>query len=368
MKNYTHILGGLFTLAFVFVFSAGYGQLKVVANGDLNVGNTTTAPLATLHISKTGQASGFAVERTDGAFVKAVAGSAGSAFVFDEIGFFALFPGPNVGFNGDGTSASKAFTVTSTGNVGIGTLTPAAGAKLDVLGQIFHNGTLLHSDKKLKTKIKKYNSGLDAVLGIDPVSYQYNGKAGTETGVNHIGLLAQELQKYAPEFVVESSHMIYDYPEGIDGEAVLVREEKHLKIKDNEIKYLLWNAIREQQQYISDQEDRISRLENVIEGIANGENEINIELSSYNLAELNQNTPNPFNGETSIQYVIPSEANSAYFEVFDMRGRMVKKYQLDHVGQGVLNINAEHLAGGTYSYRLVVDGTAVTSYKMILQK
>lgn len=68
------------------------------------------------------------------------------------------------------------------------------------------------SDATLKENIAPYQRGLEAIRGLSPVTYNY--KAGTpfadENNTLRVGLLAQDLEKIAPEFVGEDEFAGYE--------------------------------------------------------------------------------------------------------------------------------------------------------------
>ena len=85
-------------------------------------------------------------------------------------------------------------------------------------------------------------------------------------GEKQIGFVAQDLQKVMPELVEEYIHYNYRYEEGSD-KAILVSTEKRYSVKDNEIKYVLLNAIKDQQKELQEKDSRINELENRLEKI-----------------------------------------------------------------------------------------------------
>jgi hypothetical protein len=97
-----------------------------------------------------------------------------------------------------------------TGNVGIGTTTPAA--KLDVAGDVRITGNLTiggqinGSDQRLKSNIVPLTNVLEKIQQIHGVSFDWNAtyaSLGYSTEGRQIGVLAQEVQRVFPELVTK---------------------------------------------------------------------------------------------------------------------------------------------------------------------
>ena len=267
----------IFTLSLLLIATLGYSQIKVVTNGDVGIGTTT--PAQQLHVDNGDavvtngkfavgtdnpdddfqvqkQATlAFSVRRINNSnssivdnFVRLVAGNAGSGFFFEEDNYFAITPGVDVDDNGTdwanaivlwgpNAAASKA------GKVSIGKQNPTE--KLDVVGNIKYSGSLINSDKRLKKNVTDFEAGLKEVMKLNPIFYEYNGEGGTIDGDGHIGLFAQELEEVVPELVKPYIHETYVNNGGdVDIPEQVLKQEEFLSIKDNEIKYLLINAIK----------------------------------------------------------------------------------------------------------------------------
>jgi len=166
------------------------------------------------------------------------------------------------------TASTNRLTITSAGKVGIGTTAPDASTLLDVKGAIGYNGTMVNtSDKRLKANEEQFAYGLNEVLALSPIFYSYNGKAGTNSEDTHVGIYAQDLKKVAPRLVSEFTHeeLEIDVVEDETGmevtEKVKKSPETYLNINESSIKYMLINAVKEQQAIIATLEERISKME-----------------------------------------------------------------------------------------------------------
>ncbi len=106
------------------------------------------------------------------------------------------------------------------------------------------------SDRRLKKNIKSFESGLETIMKIKPVTFQYNEKSGYDTEEEHIGIIAQDMQKIAPYTVRKL------YPDNNDD---------YLAFDGGPVKYLLVNAVQEQQKQIEAQAKEIADLKAQLE-------------------------------------------------------------------------------------------------------
>lgn len=239
------------------------------------------------------------------------------------------------------------------------------------------------SDKKLKRNIKSYDNGLDLISKLKPVTYEYNGKAGTIDGQKQIGVVAQELQQVAPHMVSTFSFTTADdggieYIDGRpNGEKVNRTEHEYLSINTSALKWALVNAIQDQQEIIETQDEKIASMEKELSDIKNLLQNIgaNTDVSSAsqtvelsNSSELFQNQPNPFTATTRIKYTLSDKVQSATMKITDINGKLLKTIQLDKVRNGEVIIKAQELNAGTYFYTLMTDGQVLSTKKMILTK
>jgi len=233
------------------------------------------------------------------------------------------------------TASTNRVAITSAGKVGIGTTAPAANTLLDVKGAIGYNGTLVNtSDKRLKTNEKGFTYGLDEVLGLFPIYYNYNGKAGTDSEQTHVGIYAQDLRELAPELVGEFTYGETEIEVVENGQEVDVRTTKksaetYLHINESSIKYMLINAVKEQQDIIETQAEKIATLEErlaKIEAALSTSGTIGTDINHQNIdldghgAYLEQNQPNPFNTNTLIKYNVPNDVTDAVVNIFSANG------------------------------------------------
>jgi hypothetical protein len=210
-----------------------------------NVGIETSGPGPGVHM-----AGGLAINGS---------GSTVLTTQLNGVNSFALNPDPtSSGFSGwtlwDFGSGTWAAGITQIqGAVGIGTSVPDATLSVNGGADKPGGGSWgTFSDRRLKTLDGAFGSGLSKILKINPVRYRY--KADNAMGIRdtdeHIGVVAQEIQKVIPEAVTENS-------------------KGYLLVNNDPIIWTMLNAIKEQQGLIHTQQvqaqlqqakiDRLSR-------------------------------------------------------------------------------------------------------------
>jgi Chaperone of endosialidase/LytTr DNA-binding domain/Head domain of trimeric autotransporter adhesin len=100
------------------------------------------------------------------------------------------------------------------------------------------------SDVRLKQNVKPYSDGLQQLLRIKPVQFQYNQLSGYDTKKQHIGVLAQELNEVAPYMVSTFTKNNTDY----------------LNVDNTAMTYMLINAVKEQQKQIEELKVLVNQL------------------------------------------------------------------------------------------------------------
>ncbi len=269
-----------------------------------------------------------------------------------------------------------------TGYVGIGTGSPTeklhvnGNAHIDnnlhVDGDLTVLGTWVDSDLRLKQDVQVFEYGLEEVLAMQPLTYDYNGEGGTHSGRYNVGVFAQDLQEIAPEFVSESKHQVIKTTEEINDEDEIeyrdeiVGEETYLRIYDTGIKYMLVNAIKEQQTIIEDQQTQLDELKEIVSKLTqNADNQQEMILEGAQ-GYLEQNQPNPFRENTLIKFYVAEDVASAVVNVYDMNGKLIHKERIAQNGAGEIQLKSKNLATGTYSYSLVLDGRIVDTKQMLI--
>jgi GH25 family lysozyme M1 (1,4-beta-N-acetylmuramidase) len=82
--------------------------------------------------------------------------------------------------------------------------------------------------------------------------------------------------------------------------------------------------------------------------------------------KLSQNKPNPFNGETKIDFKIPSDIQKAYIKIYDSNGKILQKIAITQRGEGSITYDNDRFSSGLYYYSLFADNIKVNTKKMLL--
>ncbi len=152
---------------------------------------------------------------------------------------------------------------TSSGRIGVNTLTPAY--ELDVVGTMCaSNGVCQQSDRRLKKDIEALSDALSAILVLTPVRYNWRNEQYPERQFSRerqLGFIAQEVQDIVPEIVTQGS----------DG---------MLAIDYARLTPLLVQAVKEQQTEIESLTQRLAKLERAMTTLVEGNSAGDRQLSS----------------------------------------------------------------------------------------
>ncbi|MBC7863294.1 MAG: tail fiber domain-containing protein, partial [Bacteroidia bacterium] len=221
------------------------------------------------------------------------------------------------------------------------------------------------SDISLKQNVSTLNNSLDKVKQLRGVDYKWNanGLALMQGDTSkQIGMIAQEVKTVFPEVVYEEDSVLHvDYQHLVP---VLVEAVKELAKKDS-LKNIKMN----------DMQAQLDSIKMVMSACCSNQNTrtntnitfTDVELSDKNIIVLNQNAPNPFAEQTTITYNIPTDFSFAQILFYDLNGRMIKAVDIKQKGRGSLNVYANDLSNGIYSYTLIIDNKIIDTKKMIKQ-
>ena len=157
-----------------------------------------------------------------------------------------------------GSNTVAASTGTFSGNVGVAGASPSS-YNLQVTGTIGATGdiTAFFSDDRLKTKTGRLESALEKVLSLEAFTYVPNDLAksfGFEDSKQRVGLSAQSVQRVLPEAVC---------PAPFDAENQ--SGQQYLTVQYDKIVPLLVEAIKEERAERLKVDERLARLEKLLE-------------------------------------------------------------------------------------------------------
>jgi len=264
-------------------------------------------------------------------------------------------------FSGNATSASGDLTLTG-GNLSVGgTATFGTFAGGGTTGaDIDNSGNLIRtvSDRRLKTNIQNLNYGLNELLKLKSVKYNYidTKKYGDS---KTIGFIAQEVEEIMPEVVKQST------------DAYHLRSLNYVEIIP-----VIVNAIKEQNDLIKEQKSTIEKQNQEILSLKNKvdcmspcqatQAPTQPKTDIISTPRLDQNTPNPFGKTTTIAYYIPEGSHPNMLMLTDLNGKQIKNIIISQTGEGSITIDASELTPGIYNYSLIVNGKETLTKRMVV--
>lgn len=246
------------------------------------------------------------------------------------------------------------------------------------------------SDGRFKTNLSEEDvKGIEFIKLLRPVVYNFDTKKFEEflsknmpdsikkismsqdfsssTALRRTGFIAQEVEKAAK-----------DVNFNFDGVHKPVDENDNYSLAYSQFVVPLVKAVQQQQKMIEDQskentdlKSQVTTLQKQMDALLNsktgsttGINQANA-IGSEGFA-MEQNIPNPFNGETTIKYTLPTSVNTAFMAVYDLTGKQITSFPVTEKGNASLTITSEKLAAGIYIYSIVADGKVIDSKRMIV--
>jgi len=221
---------------------------------------------------------------------------------------------------------------------------------------IYANGSYLGSDKRIKENFRNIDQALPKILKMKGQEYDFIINKSDSTGSDkekakklkmkkdRLGFIAQDMLKVLPEAVY--------YDEDAD---------KYF-IEYNAIIPVIVEAMKEQQATIDDLTARIEKLE------GNASKEKSATIGDLTPASLNQNVPNPFTANTTINMCLPNTVTKAILYIYNMQGEQIKQLTIHERGNTSATIEGHSLKAGIYLYTLIADDKEVDTHKMILTK
>ncbi|MCC6371504.1 MAG: tail fiber domain-containing protein [Bacteroidia bacterium] len=220
------------------------------------------------------------------------------------------------------------------------------------------------SDSRYKNNIKKLDDIQSKIKKLSGYTYTLKAKEFKDknfTEAEQIGFIAQELQEVFPQLVSEdkNGYLAVNYQGMVP---VLLEAAKAQQ-----------EQIDSQKTALEKQQQQIDELKALVQSLAGADGSktpgnstsTSINLSDKNVLVLDQNVPNPFAESTVITYNIPNEFTKAQIIFTTNDGKVIKSIDITEKGAGSVNIFANDLTHGMYSYSLIIDGKTIDTKKMI---
>lgn len=219
------------------------------------------------------------------------------------------------------------------------------------------------SDKRFKSNITELGSVTELLKKMKGYTYLFKSeefKSRNLPKTEQIGFIAQELKEVFPQLVFEDKQgfMGVNYV-GFIPVLLEAHQEQQTKIEEQE------QAIKNQQQQIDELKAMLQSITGTSGNKTGKAANLSVTLGDENVVVLNQNVPNPFAESTVITFNIPSEVQRAEIIFSTSDGVVIRKVSISERGRGSLNVFANDLSHGMYTYTLFVEGKAVETKQML---
>ncbi len=209
------------------------------------------------------------------------------------------------------------------------------------------------SDLRLKENIKDSKLGLDFILNLHPVTYNY--KDENQRGSLYTGLIAQEVDAAAKEEGIEFS--------GVD------KNGEYWGIRYAELTVPLIKGMQEQHLLIEQQQSEIAELKNEINDLkecvymlCNTSSKINHDGISPQLSIV----PNPANDVATISISSNDKMQKLVVKIIDASGKIIRTYNSETVSSS-FEINTLTFSKGTYLVQMFNQSEIIKTEKLIVQ-
>jgi uncharacterized small protein (DUF1192 family) len=167
------------------------------------------------------------------------------------------------------------------------------------------------------------------------------------------GFIAQDLEEVFPELVTEIKKPTFDEK----GKSTGTFNFKAIEYEG--MTSMLLAGMQEMNK-------KIEQLEEELAALRGEKSERKTTDSAQKGMFMEQNTPNPFDNQTTIRYQLPEGTTTAEIMVFDLNGRLIKNYPINK-NQSEITIKASDIGSGLFIYSLVQNGQELLSKKMIVK-
>lgn len=208
------------------------------------------------------------------------------------------------------------------------------------------------SDARFKKDIKPYQRGLDLITAIQPVYFRYNEKSGVQDHSEFVGVLAQDLQKVAPD-------MVKAIPDPNEKD----KTTDYLSVDLSQIDFALINAVKELNNEL---EALRSEVANLKEQLQLATLKTDIDEATLEVAKTGiQIAPNPFEASTVVHYNLGEQNRNASIEIYSIDGKLIQTKKLPSTTEGNITLSLDNAPIGTLIFRLIANGEIIDSKQVI---
>lgn len=219
-----------------------------------------------------------------------------------------------------------------------------------------------YSDARAKTNIQTLTTGMDKLLSLHPVSYNWKESALDKSLMKSRAAVAQNSPSsnvaYGPESDSNTQYgFLAQEVESVLPEAVHTDEEGHKMINYTSLIPMLVQAVQELEATVEKQSAVIAQLQNSLNGN-------NYAIKSTGNGKILNVTPNPATGNVSIDIEVPSNTSNVCVLISNLSG--IKEY-FKRIPKGCKNIvyDASSLSSGIHIVSLSVNGIIVDNHRLI---
>lgn len=331
----------IFFIFFISFSNFLFSQLRLTSTGDIGIG--TSSPGSKLEVRKT---DGMAEAR-----IYSYGGSTYAArlWTMNNVASYGIGVSGTLGHiinNVNLSNPNYLITFDASGKVAIGQSSVHSTYKFYVNGNSAGLSTWYNlSDFRLKKNIGNLEGCLSKLQKINGKHYYYindelNYRSIDNKESETFGFIAQEVKKIFPELVMISNDSMSTHFLNYDGFIPIIVE-----------------AIKEQQIIIEELKNEIEDLK-----ILN-----NLQVSNINSnIKLLQNSPNPFNESTRIDFKLDNNVKNARICIYDLTGKELKCYMIKDNNETSIIIKGKELKPGIFIYSLIVDNEIYDTKRMVL--
>lgn len=211
-----------------------------------------------------------------------------------------------------------------------------------------------HSDARAKENVKTMTTGLDAILGLRPVTYKWKRPEISQQKTKIAVSDTTQTVSYGPDDTSLQYGFLAQEVEKVIPDVVKTNEDGHKMVNYLAIIPVLVQAVQELQATVDSQAQQIERLTN--SKISSADQKTNNKIVSC--------TPNPTESNVLITTKLDEGVQTAALQISNLSGKKEKSIMLTQDMQSVSE-NVSSLAPGMHIVSLVVNGVVCDTARLI---